>query len=125
MKTQVGNSIALSKQLILYRRQLQAWLLFSPEWWVWVISAFVWIWLIGNLEPGAAGEHVMHQMLDSTTSMGGSSEAVMAINKGFVPWVLMIMAMMFPMLNDPIRHVAFSIRRKHRNLAISAFQIFN
>lgn len=43
------------------------------------------------------------------------------ISGGQVSWLLMVVAMMYPLLNEPVRNIAFSVRRKDRNSAIWLF----
>jgi hypothetical protein len=52
-----------------------------------------------------------------------SSRIMTMISNGMVPWIFMVAAMMFPLLNEPIRHVAFSVRRKDKSFAIGEFLI--
>jgi predicted metal-binding membrane protein len=43
------------------------------------------------------------------------------VSNGMLPWIIMVVAMMFPLLNEPLRHVAFSLRRKNRYIGVFTF----
>jgi len=108
-----------------------------PEWRTWLLSLLAWAVLLGTLltTPGDAMQHnpVMYCVPPETAQAlsaygaknipgeGISSGMFNAISSGMGPWVLMIAAMMFPLLNEPVRHVAFSIRRKDTGGGIAAF----
>jgi predicted metal-binding membrane protein len=121
-------SFSVGRMRILFMRH--------PEWWVWFFSLFVWALLIINLfttshEVGHSGS-ITYCMPMGTVQVGAnsqheiqniSSKILTTISNGMVPWIIMVVAMMFPLLNEPIRHVAFSVRRKDRDFAILSFLI--
>lgn len=57
-----------------------------------------------------------HQSMVSTNTL---SNLAMTISGGLGAWMLMVVAMMFPVLNEQIRHVAFSVQRKRREASIA------
>ncbi|TWJ03200.1 putative metal-binding integral membrane protein DUF2182 [Mucilaginibacter frigoritolerans] len=113
-----------------------------PEWWAWFLSLFAWVLIVGNLFTNA------HQtghlsMITYCTPRGivkvlghspfelhavwkeepVSSRILTTIRTGLLPWMIMVVAMMFPLLNEPIKHVAFSVKRKDMDLGIGGFLI--
>jgi predicted metal-binding membrane protein len=44
-----------------------------------------------------------------------------AISNGWLPWTIMVIAMMFPLLNEPVTHVAFSVKKKDRIQGVLTF----
>ena len=52
-----------------------------------------------------------------------SSGIVTTLSNGLANWVFMVVAMMFPLLNKPIRHVAFSVRQQQRKFGILWFLV--
>jgi predicted metal-binding membrane protein len=55
--------------------------------------------------------------VDQTTS----SEILATIPGNLLHWMIMVIAMMFPLLREPTRHCAFSVRRKDRHNSIIWF----
>jgi predicted metal-binding membrane protein len=52
-----------------------------------------------------------------------SSRILSMVLNGLPGWIIMVIAMMFPLLNEPLKHVAFSVKQKDRGFAISEFLI--
>lgn len=113
-----------------------------PEWWVWFFSLFVWILLFMQpfiaSDKGEQSGHLLYCMTAEMTPVTAhpsneiqtilketsvSSKVASTISNGLIPWIIMVVAMMFPLLNEPVRHVAFSVRQKDRDLGISWFLI--
>lgn len=120
--------------------RMRNWFRKHPEWWVCCIFIFAWIYIACNSFMGTGGQpnsgHFIYCMSDGTERTGLQPAAVLqsigkkedffsgmgkAISNDMVPWILMVIAMMFPLLNEPVRHVAFSVRRKDRNAGILVF----
>lgn len=109
---------------------MKAILIRHPEWWAWAFSLFVWALLVkGQLFPP-------HELKPPGTiifcipqgtailKMGDISPGILTtLSNGLLNWVFMVIAMMFPLLNEPIRHVAFSVRRKDRKFGILWFLV--
>lgn len=122
-------------------RRIQALFLHYPEWWTWFISSFVWTVFIMTAFSNSGEERSSGQLLYcmSAVQEGGqhsqnatqhilketdvSNGILSIVSNGLIPWMIMVVAMMFPLLKDPIRHVAFSVRRKDRNRGIIGFLI--
>lgn len=113
-----------------------------PECWVWLFSLLVWAFLVLNPSPDSQmvkdSDTVIYCMPTGAIQVTGNSafdvqsmfsetgifsKMGTAITDGMMYWIIMIVAMMFPLLNEPTRHVAFSVRRKDRNFAILLFLI--
>jgi hypothetical protein len=126
-------------KLTLLTRRVRTFFVRHPEWWVWLFSAVVWMLLLTNMfttfyqikhaesvyciptgivSKGGHSRSEIQQIL----KMGNISlKAFTTISNGMFPWMIMVVAMMFPLLKDPIRHVAFSVRQKDRNVAVGEF----
>jgi predicted metal-binding membrane protein len=111
-----------------------------PEWWAWFLSIVVWGLLVMDLFPaphnaGRPGT-ITYCTPAGIVSVPGhspfeahsilkedpfSSRILTTVSDGLLPWIFMVAAMMFPLLNEPIRHVTFSIRRKDRFFGIFWF----
>jgi len=111
-----------------------------PEWWAWAFSMLAWMWLVVNLfsSPGQAGHPgsvtfctsagaILKTGLPAYAILGISkwqfilSSVPAAISNGWLPWMVMVIAMMFPLLNEPVTHVAFSVKKKDRTPGILTF----
>lgn len=107
-----------------------------PEWWAWVFSLFAWALSVMDSftashavkDPGP----IIYCMPTGTVRVAGhstyeiqpvSSRILATISTGLAPWITMVVAMMFPLLTEPIRHVVFSVRRKDRKLGIFGFLV--
>jgi len=55
--------------------------------------------------------------------LGITSLALTTISDGFLPWIIMLVAMMFPLLNEPTKHTAFSVKRKDSYFVVLSFFI--
>ncbi|MFK7784261.1 MAG: DUF2182 domain-containing protein [Crocinitomicaceae bacterium] len=110
----------------------------SPEWWVWLFSSFIWVLLILNevlitsadsrsygslilCFPSGLTEHVLGNGILKSPDLWTILTDV--ISNGMLPWAVMVIAMMFPLLQRAIRHTGFSIQRKDRESGILAFLI--
>ena len=98
-----------------------------PEWWVWGLSLLVWGWLAAGQLAASSGrlsasasDGVIYCM---PGMVGYSAAGAAVVSHGLMNWVLMVIAMMFPLLNEPVRHVAFSVRRSDRGRAVLCFLI--
>ncbi|MBS1664161.1 MAG: DUF2182 domain-containing protein [Bacteroidetes bacterium] len=94
-----------------------------PEWWVWLVSLLVWVLLLRGILFASHEERVIF-----CTPAGGIPAGVTpaadegpGVFKGLMDWILMVIAMMFPLLGKPVRHVAFSVKKKDRWMGILSF----
>lgn len=112
-----------------------------PEWWTWLLSLYIWSWLIGSSLMYIGEETLSGRLIYCMTSgsnidtqelaplksivkeLSLFSRAHQVLSNGFLPWVIMIVAMMFPLLNEAIRHMAFSVKRADRDLGILTFLV--
>lgn len=112
-----------------------------PQWRTWLVSLLAWMYLLANV-PTAQREKTPNNSLIycspiTTTSLTNysnhpsptileepvSSKIFTTLRLGLLPWGLMVVAMMFPLLNEPIKHVSLSLRLYHRELGMSTFII--
>jgi len=94
-----------------------------PEYWPWLFSLLVWIALA---KTQLAGPPETYARTETIYCMPGSvtyPTDSMTISHTLEDWILMVIAMMFPLLNEPVRHVAFSVRQRDRPAAILCFLI--
>lgn len=136
MNTLINLVIPIIRTNPLFRRR-QFSLAQSPEWWVWLFSLFVWTVLILSeiLIPTSKSETYVGMILCFPSDFGqvdsignsllkqpdGWTTLLSSISKGILPWILMLIAMMFPLLKRSIQHTALSIQRKDRELGILTF----
>ena len=80
-----------------------------PEWLVWCFSITVWLFF------ALGGMHVLHISPLSETNLFSATVS------SLWPWGIMVIAMMFPLLNEPVRHVAFSVSSSRRRSTIMIF----
>lgn len=123
-----GGLVAGAGKLLYLRERARVCLRRHPEVWTWLLSLLAWALLIGKLftvsyMPGYAGPAI-YCMPSGTLRVDGETTAEWlwsSISGGLVHWMIMIVAMMFPLLNEPVRHVAFSLRQKDRVWGIGWF----
>ena len=72
-----------------------------PEWWVIGLACLAWL-----------------PMLEHGVDHAGHALHVMPPSAELTHWLLMIAAMMFPLVLDPLRNVAFRSYRRRRHLAM-------
>jgi predicted metal-binding membrane protein len=109
-----------------------------PEWQACFFSLLSWAFLVMHsisISPEAkattpviycvpTGTIQARYELQSVLQEGGIVfKMLTTISNGFVHWIEMVAAMMFPLLVEPVRHVAFSVRRKDRTLGVLGFLI--
>ncbi len=107
-----------------------------PEWRTWGLSLLAWAFLLYGLfnmpgEASHAGRSIYclpggGASLQAHGANGAAAEGTFAgilktVFDGLKQWNIMVIAMMFPLLNEPIRHVTFSVRRKDRTRGILGF----
>lgn len=99
-----------------------------PELWGWVFSLSAWVYLVMNLAATSHSAVVSNYV--AYCGVPGAVNVALAypgiptiIFNGFFPWLIMIVAMMFPLLNRPVRHVAFSVRQKDSVFVILSFLV--
>ncbi|MCH8619012.1 DUF2182 domain-containing protein [Undibacterium sp. TS12] len=88
------------------------WLARYPQTWLWLWSGLAWIVLINRVLERSG--------MPDICSSSGLPSGQQFINM-VVDWGLMIVAMMFPLLNEQIRHVASRMPANMRNAAIHWF----
>lgn len=131
-----SNSIEPSLKVSNLLHRIRVFFAVHPEWWVWFFCGGVWILLIWNsLFTVILGENVSNLItclpIDSINGEDLSSgilkqpsvfESIQGrfMNSMF-PWVVMVIAMMFPLLQSAIKHTAFSVRRTDREMSILLF----
>ena len=130
------KSIELSLKVSNWTHRLRVYFAVHPEWWVWLFSGFVWtllIWssvftvvngdsfssLISCLPiDSVSGEDISAGILKQPTAFDSIRTRLIA---SIFPWVVMIIAMMFPLLKRAIRHTAHSVLRSDREISILLF----
>ena len=122
MSAKLNNSASMFDYVSLYKQPFQRWICFSPQWWTWALSGLVWVWLVSSAGMGGDHEGSMHHMHHGDMfQLTSASNTVLTLSAGLGGWVVMVIAMMFPLLNEQIRHVAFSIPQRRKNFAITLF----
>jgi len=109
-------------------RRWQAALWYAPHWWLWTISGLAWLW-IGVAEASASGllgpAWIDPALLSLCRSMSRDRSAWDALGAPAGPWLgawlLMVPAMMFPLVTEPVRIVAFASPWRRRHRAMAAF----
>lgn len=109
--------------------KVRAFFIRHPEGWAWIFSLFIWVlFLKGQLfvpptvpSSGAIIYCSPTGQVQEKAHGGDEDRGILKEGVGWVNWVLMVIAMMFPLLNEPIRHVAFSVRRRDRMFGIFWF----
>ncbi|MFN2445795.1 MAG: DUF2182 domain-containing protein [Vicinamibacterales bacterium] len=98
------------------RRERIAWR--HPEWWTVVLSAVAWLVLASeSLSSGAADDGVHGHHADAAAGLG-SNLAAWRVDSA--EWLLMVVAMMFPLVIGSVRITAARSlwRRRHRAIAV-------
>lgn len=118
------------------RHRMRVYFAVHPEWWVWLFSGFIWILLIWNsfifsIEGNHASNLIACLPVDSfggEVSTGGILKEPSFIQsiqtrlpESILPWFVMIIAMMFPLLKSAIRHTARSVLRSDREMSMLLF----
>lgn len=128
-----GVLSAVSGKMRLYIRN-------HPEWWVCFLFITAWVFLARNSFSGTAGQqdsaHFIYCIAAPVPNAGEQQAAPIqnalagqSILKGILStipesmpaWLLMVVAMMFPLLSEPVKHVAFSVRQKDKNPGMLTF----
>lgn len=127
-----------SKQSSIFAR-VKTWSYQNPEWWVWALASYVWIIMFAlsfnsvdntihnaSLIFCAPMESISGSVLGFNTTgilkePSLSSNIQFALSNGIVPWIFMLIAMMFPLLNRPVRHINLSLQRKDAEFGILIF----
>lgn len=123
-----------------YYGKLRSFWVKHPQWWIYLLCLSAWVILFCNVYTGPGFHSPTGPIIYCMTSGSMQAEALpaeaiqtplaakgilayiaQAITNGIVPWLLMVMAMMFPMLNGPVRHVFFAVRRRDRHAGILTF----
>ncbi|MEQ6124039.1 DUF2182 domain-containing protein [Pseudotenacibaculum sp. MALMAid0570] len=111
----------------------------NPEWWVFLLSGTVWVLLcIQSISNSIYSEnsstafqlcYSINSVIEVTdiTSTGTFTNKLeilyVTIKGNIISWIIMIVAMMFPLLEKSIRHVGISVRRTQRDIGIFFFLI--
>jgi predicted metal-binding membrane protein len=136
-----NNLVAQYRNSLFPMGWIRMFFLQRPEWWTYFLSLIVWIWLVMNLSSATPvlkhSGNIMYcmpanvQVVEHATYKKSTTFKKEAITQGLWKtmanglehWIIMVIAMMFPLLTEPIRHVAFSVRRKDRTIGIWSFLI--
>ena len=84
-----------------------------PEWWVVMVAAVAWMFMVGMFHSHASHAHASH-----TGITPGIGQA-----QGTLGMVAMVIAMMVPLTLTNVRHVALSSLWQRRHRAIAAFLV--
>ena len=85
-----------------------------PEWWTIAVSGAAWVAILA--QPVIASTHVAHDH-----SHHAMTQELPALGSAAFSWVLMVVAMMFPMVLEPIRNIAARSLWRRRQRAIFEF----
>jgi predicted metal-binding membrane protein len=133
-----SNSVTKNNIFLLLVEGINSFLIKRPHWRAWFFSFCAWCFLVKNYLANTTqvvhSDYVIYcstngnvrlvgHSLDKINNNGSFSYIFDATFRGLVPWIIMVVAMMFLLLNEPIKHVAFSIRRKNRDIGILGFLI--
>ena len=112
-------------------RRIKAAVRTYPEWRAWFLSLLVWGFLVSNAFTATYETRNLGNIIYCMPAGNGlqsiskeesvSYNLLSTISNSLVPWMIMIIAMMYPLLNEPIRHVAFSVKKTDRNFGIFSF----
>jgi hypothetical protein len=103
---------------------------YAPQWWMWIVSGLAWLsmiaaeaatrgWLGGGMaEPGF--QAICYAPRQAAAGLWARAPEVAAWSAG---WLFMVAAMMFPLLTEPVRTVAFASPRRRRHRSIVFFLI--
>lgn len=94
-----------------------------PEWWVFALSLSAWTYLSVLNQPYAAYTEPVLCFSNPRLEELANNEMLSPSkwNHFLSGWLVMIVAMMFPALKSQVQHVAFSVPKKKRVIAISSF----
>lgn len=109
----------LEKSISQTLRQIISRFAFIPEWWTILLSILAWIWLFASLIR-KTGNPKVSLCLDILV-VNETTDIVELITIPGVTWFVMIVAMMYPLLLEPVRYVAFANTRRRRHGAIAIF----
>lgn len=97
------------------------WIIRSPYWWAWLSSVAAWVFLLCMVPSESPGEPILCTAQGSVSLSQTSLSPPTIGGWGLTHYTIMILAMMFPLLSNPIAHVGFSVQRKIRDIAIAFF----
>jgi predicted metal-binding membrane protein len=96
-----------------------------PEWWSLCLCAAAWALMLWRANPFAPGAHAHHMHAHQDMEMGAAgaagAQAVWAADACW--WLVMVAAMMFPMVLDPVRTTAERSLWRRRHRAIAGFLV--
>jgi predicted metal-binding membrane protein len=92
-----------------------------PEWWSLCLSAAAWLLILSRATPTANGLHASHHHTDHAHASAALSHGQAAWTAEVFWWLVMIVAMMFPMVLAPVRTTAARSLWRRRNRAIGGF----
>jgi predicted metal-binding membrane protein len=121
----------LQKKGAVFRRKTETLLLKNPQWRTWSLSLAAWAMLFVDFFEKDYWHHSLFaQIIDcgqATTPQFSPAashflvDLTVSIARELPSWSLMIIAMMFPLLNEPVKHVAHSVKGNDRNKAVFYF----
>ena len=134
-----GSSLNNNTQSSIAER-VKTWVYQNPEWWVWALASYVWIMMFALAFSPAVNSVHNSSLFFCVPSFESASDAVIGLKSsgilkepslttniqssllnGIIPWVFMLIAMMFPLLKRPIRHVNVSLQRGDSELGVLIF----
>jgi Predicted metal-binding integral membrane protein (DUF2182) len=138
----MNNLVAYKNHLSFTVARVRVFFMQRPEWWTILFSVFVWTWLVMNLstiihnanqsgtirycmpaEEVKVAEHSGYEKVQTFKESDLVYKISDTISNGFWHWIIMVFAMMFLLLTEPIRHVAFSLRPKDKQVGILSFLV--
>ncbi|MAX78766.1 MAG: hypothetical protein CL843_01140 [Crocinitomicaceae bacterium] len=124
MKDELSYSWILLREALAFRSFSKMAMKHSPERWLWLLSGAVWISLLFLNWYIPEGMHMEHpSFVNVFYGSATSTDFLELLLKGTGAWMLMVIAMMFPLLNTQVKHTGFSVQRTQRTRAITTFII--
>ncbi|GEM_PF-1704814 len=122
MRQQLLYSWILVREKPVFRSDLKTTFQRWPASWVWLMSLATWVWLFYSAFIAGGSVQMSHPSL--VTMVYGSTDLtdfLIQLSASMLPWMLMVIAMMFPLLNTQVEHVAFSLPRSERAKGVLSF----
>ena len=133
------NLIAYGNKLSSLVEKVRTFFARHPEWLTGVLCLIAWVVIIANSFDTSYGEkpsaHFIYcikpgtfqqekfpaYQIENISNYAIFSAVFTTILNGLVHWIIMVAAMMFPLLNEPVKHVAFSVKLKDKYFGILSF----
>jgi hypothetical protein len=121
---------AQTKSAVFYEKT-EAFLLENPQWRTWSLSMAAWLMLLVDFfmkddQQGSYTRQIINcgqaaAVLFSANGFHSLTYLIISILYSLQSSTFMVIAMMFPLLNEPVKHVAHSVKAKDRNKAVFCF----